>query len=339
MGWCCDTPARFCHPLTSLVLGPRDHHVQGSVTTPVLRKQSRCPMARSLGSIGLAPPCAPIAPCKTELWWAPSHLTPRTFAMASRRSPVDRALETAYVISHRAHFRATGVELWAGPHQLIVVVPPDGQHFHQPYCPRAGSMDHVHYIPLPRALRLRLSGCRLRWPLHRGEVSPGAPRYGIFADSLAGSGSTIGVPRTARLTVRLTRLPIPRVRLHALRPFDYVAEWQILTAFLHAALPRFCHDGLFFTPHTTSLHAGPVRINWPELLQAARRLLQIASLSEAAGAHGARVGVLTRRGGPNASGRPLSRSLPPWVSTRPSTGAHWSLPLFESIDLAGETRL
>jgi hypothetical protein len=248
-------------------------------------------MVRSFGSTGLVrSPLSPIAPCKTELWWVPLPPGLRTLAMASQRPRIDRALETAYVISHRAHFRATGVELWAGPHQMIVVVPPVGRHFHQPYCPRAGSMDHVHYMPLTRALRLRLSGCGLCWPLHRGGESQGALRLGAGVDTSAGPGTTIGVLRTARLTVRLPRLPTLRVRLHALRPFDYVAEWQVLIAFLHAALPHEGRAGPLLVPYTTTLNASLVRISWPELLQAASRLLRMASLSAAARARIARCG-------------------------------------------------
>ena len=239
-------------------------------------------MARSLGSTGLVrSPLSPIAPCKTERWWVPLPPDLRTLAMASQRPRIDRALETAYLISQRAHCRATGVELWAGPHQMIVVVPLEGQHFHQPYCPRAGSMDQVHYMPLTRALRLRLSGCGLCWPLHRGCENQGALRLGAGVDTSPGPGTTTGVLRTARLTVRLPRLPSLRVRLNALRPFDYVAEWQVLVAFLSAALPRDGRAGPLLVPHTTTLNAGLARISWPELLQAASRLLQIASSSAA----------------------------------------------------------
>ena len=58
-------------------------------------------------------------------------------AMASPLTRLDHALEIAYAVALRSRPRAVGLESWAVPHQLLVVVPKGGLHFHQPDCPRA----------------------------------------------------------------------------------------------------------------------------------------------------------------------------------------------------------
>ena len=75
------------------------------------------------------------------------------------------------------------------------------------------------------------------------------------------------------LSVRIPRLPSLRVRLHAPSPSDYAAEWQVLTTFLLAAMPHFAQARRDVVPRSGSLMLGQERLGWPELLQAARRLL------------------------------------------------------------------
>jgi hypothetical protein len=192
---------------------------------------------------------------------------------------IDRALETAYLISRRAHGGTRRTEFWAGPHQLVVVVPPGGQHFHEPYCPRAGLMEHAQYMPLTRALRQRLHRCQLCWPLHRvGEGQPLRPQGGGTA-AVSPLGSLQGATRPTHLSVCLPRLPPLRVRLHAPSPSDYAAEWQVLTTFLLAAMPHFTQAGLDVVPRSGLLMVGQERLSWPELLQAARRFLPRESVT------------------------------------------------------------
>jgi hypothetical protein len=186
---------------------------------------------------------------------------------------IDRALETVYWISRRTHGGTRKVESWVGPHQLVVVVPPGGWHFHEPYCPRAGLMEHVQYMPLTRALRQRLHRCPLCWPLHRvGEGQPLRPQGGGAA-AVSPLSSLQGETLPTHLSVCLPRLPSLRVRLHAPSPSDYAAEWQVLTTFLLAAMPHFTQAGLDVVPRAGLLMVGQERLSWPELLQAARRLM------------------------------------------------------------------
>mgnify|MGYP001823145868 CR=1 FL=1 len=201
--------------------------------------------------------------------------------MDPQATRIDRALETAYVISQRAHHRASGAEFWSGPRQLIVVVPPGGRYFHQPYCPRAGLMDRAQYMPLTRALQRRLPRCQLCWPLHRLGEGQRARLQGECTAAVGVPFSMNGEPMPTRLTVCLPRLPPPRVRLHAPSPMDYAAEWQALTAFLLAAMPQSSQAGQDLVPRSVSWTAGQERLSWPELLQAARRLLPRVSLADA----------------------------------------------------------
>jgi hypothetical protein len=191
-----------------------------------------------------------------------------------------RALEITYAYALRARPRAVGLEQWAGPHQLIVVVPRNSLHFHLQYCPRAGSMDQVSFMPLTHALRRSLQRCLLCLPLHRKSGRFGTvPSEGGAPSPDAEPMAALCEPRLANLTLCLPRLPSPRTRLRALRPTDYVAEWQLLTAFMQAALPSAGHLAL----HPASCALLPstcsVRLGWPEMLQAARRLLHMASAS------------------------------------------------------------
>ena len=186
---------------------------------------------------------------------------------------IDRALETVYLISRRAHGGTRQVESWAGPHQLVVVVPPGGRHFHEPYCLRAGPMEHAQYMPFTRALRQRLRRCQLCWPLHRVGEGPPLRPHGVGTAAVSPLDSRQGAPMPTHLSVRILRLPSPRVRLHAPSPSDYAAEWQVLTTFLLAAMPHFTQARRDVVPRSGSLMLGQERLGWPELLQAARRLL------------------------------------------------------------------
>ena len=186
---------------------------------------------------------------------------------------IDRGEEAAYLISRRARGGIRQVEAWVGPHQLVVVVPPGGWHFHEPYCPRAGMMEHAQYMPLTRALRQRLSRCQLCWPLHRdGDGPPLGPRRRGTGALLPG-GSRHGAVMPIPLSIRIPRLPSLRVRLSAPSPCDYAAEWQLLTTFLLAAMPHFTLAGLDVVPRSGLQMVGPERLGWPELLRAARCLL------------------------------------------------------------------
>ena len=200
--------------------------------------------------------------------------------MASPQTRLGHAVETAYAVALRARPRAAGPELWAGPRQLMVVVPEGGLHFHQPYCPRAGPMHRVCFMPLTRALRQSLSRCLLCWPLHRQSGCHAAGPPAVDAPSPdAGHWVAMRRPRPPRLTLCLPRLPSPRTRLQAPRPSDYVAEWQVLTAVMQAVLP--CAGPSVLCPTSCALlpSTGHMRLGWPEMLQAARRLLQTASVS------------------------------------------------------------
>jgi hypothetical protein len=234
---------------------------------------------------------------------------------------IDRALETAYVISQRAHRRASGAESWAGPQQLIVVVPPGGRHFHQPYCPRAGLMEYVHYMPLTRALRQRLPRCQLCWPLHR--VCEGQPMrpQGEGTENVGTPGSMQGATMSTHLTVCLPRLPPPRVGLHAPSPSDYAAEWQVLIAFLLAAMPHSTQAGQHLVPRSGLPIVGRERLSWPELLQAARRLVPRDSIADVGHMLTATGAVCARHRGYASRVEDLSiHSLPTGSLIRPSIG-------------------
>ena len=200
--------------------------------------------------------------------------------MGSLDAPIDRADEIAYVYSQRTHGYVRQTDAWTGPHQLIVVTPPSGRHFHQPYCPRAGLMDDAQYMPLTRALKLKLVRCQLCWPLHRvGDGQTTRPQ----AVCTAAVGTPVwrrGTIRPPYLSVRLPRLPSPRVRLHAPSPSDFADEWQVLVTFLLAALPRHTPAGPDCAARPASQIVGPARLSGPELLQAARRLLHRAATAE-----------------------------------------------------------
>ena len=172
------------------------------------------------------------------------------------------------------------METWAGPHQLIVVVPPGGRHFHQPYCPRAGLMDGVQYMPLTRALRRRLPRCQLCWPLHRVGEGQRTRHQGERTTAAGVPLLVQGETRSVRLTVSLPRLPPPRVRLYALSPMVYAAEWQALSAFLLAAILQSDRAGQIAVPRSGLRIEGLERISWPELLHAARRLLPRDSMAD-----------------------------------------------------------
>ena len=186
---------------------------------------------------------------------------------------VDRASETIYLISRRARGDTRQLASWVGPNQLIVVVPPEGRHFHEPYCPRAGQMEHAQYMPLTRALRQQLRRCQLCWPLHRvGEGPPWRP-HGVGTAAVSPLDPLRRAPRPPHLSVRIPRLPSPRVRLQAPSPSDYAAEWQVLTTFMLATMPHFVQTRRDIVPRSGSPVMGQEWIGWPDLLRAARRLL------------------------------------------------------------------
>ena len=226
-----------------------------------------------------APLVAPLAPCNTELGRIKHPRLARAPAMASQ-TRLDRALEITYTYALHARPRAVGLEQWTGPHQLIVVVPADGLHFHLQYCPRAGPMDQVSFMPLTHALRRSLPRCLLCMPLHRqrGRAGAGPPDVDAPPTEAAPLVALRG-PRWAHLTLHLPRPPSPRTRLRALLPFDYVAEWQVLTAFMLAALPGARHSALLPVSCALLPSTGRTLPGWPEMLQAACRFLQVASVS------------------------------------------------------------
>ena len=186
---------------------------------------------------------------------------------------VDRAEETVYLISRRARGATQQLASWVGPNQLIVVVPPGGLYFHEPYCPRAGQMEHAQYMPLTRALRQQLRRCLLCWPIHRDGESPHWPPHGVGTSALSPLDPRQTAPTPVHLDVRVPRLPSPRVRLPDPSPCDYVTEWQVLFPLLLACVPHFAQARRDVVPRSGLQGLRQEWIGWPDLLHATRRYM------------------------------------------------------------------
>ena len=177
------------------------------------------------------------------------------------------------MISRRARGATQQLASWVGPNQIIVVVPPGGLYFHEPYCPRAGQMEHAQYMPLTRALRHQLRRCRLCWPLHRTGESPHWRQHDAGTSTLGLLDPRQHAPMPVRLAVRLPRLPSLRVRLPDPSPCDYAAEWQVLLPFLLASVSPFAQVRRVTVPRFALQALRQEWIGWPDLLRAAHRLL------------------------------------------------------------------
>mgnify|MGYP001823112544 CR=1 FL=1 len=113
---------------------------------------------------------------------------------------------------------------------------------------------------------------------------------------------------------------------------DYAAEWQALTAFLLAAILQSNQAGQNPVPRSGLLIEGQERLSWPELLQAARRLLPRDSIADAGQMLTAiGVGCASCRVHPSRTGVLLLHSLPAGSTMRLPSGARGAMP-----QLAGE---
>ena len=186
---------------------------------------------------------------------------------------VDRAAETVYLISRRARGATQQLASWVGPNQLIVVVPPGGLYFHEPYCPRAGPMEQALYMPLTRALRQQLRRCLLCWPIHRDGESPHGRPQAVGTATFGPLDQRPIAPLPVHLDVRIPRLPSPRVRLPDPSPCDYATEWQVLFPLLLACVPHFAQARREVVPRSGLQVLRQEWIGWPDLLRATRRLL------------------------------------------------------------------
>ena len=198
--------------------------------------------------------------------------------MAWPPAELDRALEIAYEAACRSRPGSSGPESWAGPRQLVVVAPRGSPLFHQQGCPRAGSTHLARFWPLTRALRQSRQCCPLCWPLHR---QPGRPHVGrrLAAGFSPAACPLMWEPGSSRpcLTLRLPRIPSPRGFLRAPTPSDYPAEWRVLCTIMaavlaHRRLSRH-HAGFLALPPNPDGRPP----DWPTMLGAARRLLDLAA--------------------------------------------------------------